>query len=183
MSDHSREIVVQYKSLSFLGFPKYKVGDDGSIWRLWKATRGWVKIKASKGGGGLRRKYSAWGITLCKQGIPKRFLIHRLVLLAFIGPCPESMEACHNDGNRDNNQLRNLRWDTHKNNCADRAIHKTNTYGSKNAMAKLEVKEVLAIRILYESGKFTQREIGDWFDVARVTVKQIVNRTRWKHIE
>lgn len=42
-----------------------------------------------------------------------------LVLEAFIGPCPEGMECCHNDDDRANNQLSNLRWDTHTNNVKD----------------------------------------------------------------
>ena len=39
-------------------------------------------------------------------------LIHRLVLEAFVGPRPDGMHACHNDGNRLNNSVSNLRWDT-----------------------------------------------------------------------
>lgn len=49
--------------------------------------------------------------------------IHRLVLEAFIGPCPEGMEGCHNDGDASNNHLENLRWDTHSANMYDRVKH------------------------------------------------------------
>lgn len=42
-----------------------------------------------------------------------------LILEAFIGPCPNGMECCHNDDNRANNKLGNLRWDTHANNVID----------------------------------------------------------------
>jgi hypothetical protein len=49
----------------------------------------------------------------------KRYGVHRLVLEAFIGPCPEGMECCHNDGNPKNNSIDNLRWDTHINNVKD----------------------------------------------------------------
>ena len=47
--------------------------------------------------------------------------VHVLVLLAFIGPCPEGMEGCHYpDTNKANNRLSNLRWDTHAENMKDK---------------------------------------------------------------
>lgn len=51
--------------------------------------------------------------------------IHRLVLLAFCGPCPDGMEACHNNGNRADARLENLRWDTPSNNHLDKRRHGT----------------------------------------------------------
>lgn len=42
-----------------------------------------------------------------------------LVLEAFVGLCPEGMECCHQDDDRSNNRLENLRWDTHANNVKD----------------------------------------------------------------
>lgn len=49
--------------------------------------------------------------------------VHRLVLLAFVGPAPEGMEGCHNDGDATNNRLDNLRWDTRSANNYDRVKH------------------------------------------------------------
>lgn len=46
-------------------------------------------------------------------------LVHRLVLESFVGPCPDGMECCHNDGDRTNNRVDNLRWDTRYGNCQD----------------------------------------------------------------
>jgi hypothetical protein len=48
-----------------------------------------------------------------------RKYIHRAVLEAFVGPCPEGMEACHNDSDPSNNHVSNLRWDTRFGNCQD----------------------------------------------------------------
>lgn len=64
--------------------------------------------------------------------------VHRLVLEAFVGPCPDGMEACHNDDNPFNNHLRNLRWDTHQSNCADRSeIGKTRKVPALRAACRL----------------------------------------------
>lgn len=48
------------------------------------------------------------------------FLVHRLVLEAFVGPCPPGMEARHLDGNPANNVLRNLAWGTKSENELDK---------------------------------------------------------------
>jgi hypothetical protein len=45
--------------------------------------------------------------------------VHVLVLLAFVGPRPTGMHACHYDCNPQNNRLSNLRWDTPLGNMMD----------------------------------------------------------------
>jgi HNH endonuclease/NUMOD4 motif len=59
------------------------------------------------------------------QVFKKDQYIHRLVLEEFVGPCPDGMEACHNDGDRSNNTPDNLRWDTRLGNCQDIIAHGT----------------------------------------------------------
>ncbi len=45
--------------------------------------------------------------------------VHKLVLTAFVGPCPDGMECCHWDDDYTNNHLSNLRWDTSTSNKHD----------------------------------------------------------------
>lgn len=49
--------------------------------------------------------------------------VHRLVLEAFVGPCPDGFDGCHNDGNPANNRVENLRWDSRRENAKDRVRH------------------------------------------------------------
>lgn len=49
----------------------------------------------------------------------QRRYVHQLVLEAFVGPRPEGMEACHDNGDRADNRLENLRWDTVSENRLD----------------------------------------------------------------
>lgn len=70
-------------------------------------------------------------VTLRRSGTAKLSVVHRLILEAFVGPCPDGMEACHNNGARTDNRLENLRWDTPSNNNLDRTRHGTNPNAAK----------------------------------------------------
>ena len=45
--------------------------------------------------------------------------VHQLVALTFMGPRPEGMDVCHNDGDPTNNAVSNLRYDTRSENNRD----------------------------------------------------------------
>ena len=66
-------------------------------------------------------------VTLRREGKNVVARIHRLVLLAFVGPVPPGMECCHFDGDATNNYLSNLRWDTRLNNQRDSIRHGTHS--------------------------------------------------------
>jgi hypothetical protein len=57
--------------------------------------------------------------------------VHVLVLEAFVRPRPPGLVACHNDGNRLNNHLSNLRWDTPSENSRDVVRHGTHNEANK----------------------------------------------------
>lgn len=58
-------------------------------------------------------------VALYRQGVRTTPNVHRLVLAAFVGPCPDGMECCHWDDDPTNNRLENLRWDTPRANQLD----------------------------------------------------------------
>lgn len=121
-------------------------------------------------------------IWLHKDKISKKFAVHRLVLEAFVGPAPEGMEGCHNDGNWKNNHLENLRWGTHKSNHEDRIQHGTNNFGENNGAVKLEKEDVLKIREFWESKRYFQRELAEMFGVSQGQIMRIVTRKNWRHV-
>lgn len=112
-----------------------------------------------------------------------RKLVHRLVLEAFVGPCPEGMECCHNDGDRTNNKLTNLRWDTPRNNQLDRKHQGTWIEGERHHNAKLTEEQVKEIRKLYNAGKHTQMKLASMFSIHQTVISDVVNYVYWKHIE
>ena len=62
-------------------------------------------------------------VTLSNAGRVRTHRVHLLVLEAFAGPRPDGFEACHNNGNRADSRLVNLRWDTSSENHLDKSRH------------------------------------------------------------
>lgn len=58
-------------------------------------------------------------VLLSKNGLVREYYTYRLVLKAFVGPCPPGMEALHWDDDLNNNSLENLRWGTRTDNMRD----------------------------------------------------------------
>lgn len=72
----------------------------------------------------LKGKIIAAGVTssghhlvMLGRGSPR--LVHRLVLEAFVGPCPPGKECLHFDDVKSHNHLANLRWGTRSENLHD----------------------------------------------------------------
>lgn len=70
-------------------------------------------------------------VALRRPGIQSGYFVHRLVLEAFVGPCPEGMECCHNNGDPADNRVENLRWDSRTENILDSVRHGTHVGVSK----------------------------------------------------
>lgn len=173
---------VEYRDLP--GFPGYRVGDDGSIWsnhrsRWHPGMRGlWHRLKLT-----LPHGRSHLRVNLNKPGERSQYRrgVHRLVLEAFVGPCPEGMQCCHADGDPTNNRLSNLRWDTQESNYADRSRHGTDNQGERNGRAKLDAATVRVIRELAAAGH-TKAALARQFRVGWATVRGVINREIWRHV-
>lgn len=109
------------------------------------------------------------------------FCIHTLVLLAFVGPRQDGMEACHNDGSHTNNHFSNLRWDTHKANMQDKKRHGTFLCGEKIGSSKLTENDVMDIIKLRQQG-VSRRHIAKMKGVQMCQVSLIARRKYWKHV-
>lgn len=121
-------------------------------------------------------------VCLYKNKISKNNLINRLVLLAFVGPCPEGMECCHGpDQNPLNNKIENLRWGTREENCFDRIVAGVSPRGKNNGNVKLTYKKVNKIREKYATKKYTQRQIGNEFNICQSHISSIIRYKVWNY--
>lgn len=137
-----------------LGFPKYSITRGGRVWseRRPGSAGGWLKPGKVNG-------YPS--VVLHKDGQRYDFFVHRLVLETFVGPCPVGMESCHNNGDKNDNRVENLRWDTSAANKAD--------------VSKLSRYKISWIKQLLASGKFTGARIAKAFGVGRPAISDIKN--------
>jgi hypothetical protein len=166
-------------------WPGYRVGSDGSVWTAWsryhrerRMDDRWRPLKARQAGVGY------WQVTLTRgDGTRNRhFYIHRLVLLVFVGPCPDGMQCRHLNGDRTDNRLENLAWGTAKENAADRRDMQTQPAGENHWWAKLTENQVREIRRRYAAGGITQTKLGEEYGICIESVSLIVRRINWKHI-
>jgi hypothetical protein len=168
------------------GFPGYRVLSDGRvqshIGRTVLGTKGargsWRDLKPTP------QRKGHLCVCLSRDGKKYYRFVHRLVLEAFVGPCPPGMEACHfPDRDPANNRLDNLRWDTRQANHDDAVAHGTTaaTRGEKHCNAKLSEADVIEIRRLKATG-VSMDVVAFAFRVKRATIEAIVYRKSWKHI-
>jgi hypothetical protein len=78
-------------------------------------------------------EYGHQNVTLYRQGEPTGARVHQLVMRTFVGPPPEGMVVCHNDGDATNNRLSNLRYDTPRENTFDNVRNGTHHYAKRDA--------------------------------------------------
>lgn len=157
-----------------LNFPGYEITKDGRIWS--NKTNKWLRQATNP------RGYPYVGLS--KAGKVHARHVHRLVLETFVGLRPKGMECCHNNGDRLDNNLTNLRWDTRSENMKDAFQHGTkNQKGENNSGAKLNRWQVRIIKQLLKFPKeFTQKEIGKIFSVNHNCICGIKGGQNWKAV-
>ena len=165
------------------GFPGYRVNDAGNVQtcRMMGCNPGlgdeWRDMKPSvKESGHLF-------VRLRRDGKYHTRYVHVLVLEAFVGPCPAGLEACHSpDRNPANNNVTNLRWDTHAANMRDRTEHGTGNEGEKHGAHKLTEAKIEEARRRTRLGE-TQKSVAESFGVNQSAISRAFSGARWKHLQ
>lgn len=180
-----RNSSVEYRPIP--GFHGYEVGDDGSVWS-YRIRNGGVRNTPNKlrqytergqrGPRYFRAPYKRVSLTVNRRQV--LIHVHKLVLLAFRGPCPSGMESRHLDSNPSNNRLANLVWGTKEENGSDRR-QLGRSRGSRNGRAKLTEQQVAEILQRYSRGE-TQYQLADAFGVSQSLLSLITRREAWRHV-
>jgi hypothetical protein len=154
----------------------YEVSDHGRIRRVGKAngaTPGHILAQQRN-----QRGYAT--VALRRPGVRERQFMHRLVLLAFVGPPPDGHECNHKNGIRTDARLANLEWMTHPNNLrhAVQTGLKPTLRGQQLGRAtKLNPDQVREIRRL--KNVIPSWEIAEQFGVKRRAVLAIWAGESW----
>lgn len=109
--------------------------------------------------------------------------IHRLVAENFIPRVEGKNHVNHIDGNKDNNDISNLEWCTNQENAlhAFRLGLRSNK-GEDSPVAKLNDEKVREIRKKRKAGAKV-KDLGKEYNVYFSTIKKVIYRNTWKHVE
>jgi len=114
-------------------------------------------------------------VSLSIYGKKKLCYVHRLVAASFLGAPGNGLEVCHCDGNKLNNTLGNLRWDTRSGNHADKLRHGTSNRGEKHGLSKLATAQALEIK----RSSAAPGVLASRFGVSRATIFLIRSGKNW----
>lgn len=151
----------------------YKISNMGNIFSIAKNRKLTLKL----------REPGYYQIILYNQGKFKAFSIHRLVALHFIKNPLKKPQVNHIDGNKLNNRVDNLEWNTASENTSH-AYEKgliISSKGEGRPTSKLKESDVIIIRYLKNLGALN-KHLAAAFDVAPSIISRINTRSIWKHI-
>jgi hypothetical protein len=160
-------------------YPGYEVSDLGRV-RGWR-SRGFGFGRLKDHPSILKSEINHAGyarVPLNRDGRQIKESVHRLVLDAFVGPCPSGHESAHANGDRSDNRLANLRWATHEENCKDKFAHGTQPVGELCRVAILTASDVRDIR----KATGPSHVIAAKYGVSSSAIRKILNGKNWNHV-
>lgn len=181
------------RKIALIGrFVGYEFGDDGTVWSRWRSgSKTWVGRTPKLLKQSLRNGYMRVSVRTSGSKHGKSHSVHRLILEAFVGPCPEGHLCRHLNGNRLDNRLCNLKWGTPKENEMDKVLHGTTTVGrslpqcsnpgSKNGRSKLTEAKVTEMFTRYRRGE-KPRRLKREFGISDAVFWSVVKSKSWKHV-
>lgn len=157
------------------GWAGYRVSDLG---RVKTVTR---KLRDGRTAGGivLKLEIGTAGYPMAnlhRNGRRRRQYVHRLVMRAFVGPCPPGMEVRHLNGDRLDCRLVNLEYGTHPENIRDQEAHGTSGRGLTAELAR-EIRERYAA-----DPQETYISMSAAYGVSTTTIRQVLRGITWDHV-
>jgi len=131
------------------------------------------------------KMYPVIGLWNDALGRQERVQLHRMILLAFLGPLPENKDVCnHKNGDKQDARLENLEYVTWSENT--RHAHDVLGFqpprGKDHWYTKLTDGDIRKIRKMRTSG-MAYRAIGDRFGVTYEVIGHIIRGHTWSHVK
>ena len=169
------------------GFPNYLISNKGNI----KSVKTLKNVKLFTKDDG----YVSYTLRLNNKGYYK--YVHRLVAEAFVPNPNNKGQVNHKNGIKNDNRAENLEWVTPAENIRhaidtgllkykkkEESIKKSkHSKGEDVNGSKLNAEKVIEIRVLWESGDYKKVQLAKMFNVNESTIRDVITRRQWKHID
>lgn len=121
-------------------------------------------------------------VNLLRNGKAIKRGVHVLVMAAFVGTRPHGMDIRHGPNGKLDNSLANLSYGTRVENAQDKRRDGTHVEGTRSPQAKLTDAIVRECRVRYAIGDVSMQALAGEFQVSYSAMRQVLCRTRWKHV-
>jgi hypothetical protein len=169
--------LLRCKWASVDNFPGYFISPDGDVMSLNYAHLGINKI-LKPFMRGISPKYKC--VKLTKERKEKTISLHRLIAKTYIYQPEGKDEVNHIDGNTFNNDIRNLEWCTHRENCLHSKRILRKYIGEEIHSTKINLQTAKEIKFLI-SNNYKNKFIADKLSVSRNIVADIRRGRNWKY--
>lgn len=155
----------------------YQVSNLGrvkSLRRRDSLDRYWIRERILKSVQDIKGYFS---VILCKNNSVEKFLVHRLVALAFISNPENKPEVNHKNGIKSFNEVTNLEWVTHQENIQHSfdKLRRIGPRGETHGNSKLTQIDILQIK----DSSLQQKELALIFNVNQSQISRIKSGKRW----
>lgn len=157
------------------GYSNYTITSCGEVYSLNYNNTGVKKP--------LKQRLNSKGrfyVNLSKGGKYRSFEVARLVAKAFVDNPNNKTDVNHLDGDKRNNNYKNLEWVTKEENIRHAVLNNLMPKGENHVMSVLTEQIVKDIRLKYKPYEYTYTMLSKEYGISRSHVIHIIKNRRWK---
>ncbi len=163
------------------GFENYECSSLGRLKTFnWK-NKGLERImKPAKDKSGYLRT-----VLVDSEGKHNTVKVHRIIAKTFIDNPEGKEEVNHKNGVKTDNSVVNLEWATRQENiqhCIDNGFQRV-LKGEEVGNSILTANQVIEIRKKFKPRVYTRKMLSEEYGVKECTIKDVILRRSWKHLD